>query len=155
MDRPIRFRGRAYYSGSWVYGFYFITGRYDAQIWQDKEDSPVKVDFRTVGEYTGKDDEDGREIYEGDILSCWYDKPVLMRNEHVWPHEEFEVSPEARKQEVYWEDGSFKIFDHGTHDWMLLGVADTTKTKVIGNIHEHPGMVPSERERRSLKMIWR
>lgn len=108
-----------------------------------------------IVQFTGLLDKNRQEVYEGDILSCSHDKPITVRNEHVWPHEEFQIKPEDRKQEVYWSDASFKLFDHGMQDWMLLEVAGVGGMEVIGNIYENPDMAPNEKTRRHLKILWR
>lgn len=66
--REILFRGKAKNSGEWVYGFYtcvdelcFITL---SQTYIDK----VEVDPKTVGQYIGINDRNGKKIFEGDLI---------------------------------------------------------------------------------------
>lgn len=124
--RDIKFRGKRLDNGEWVEGDYFRKYIYDRDDnvslhhligWQvadndgemcnDYED----VDPATVGQYAGLKDKNGKEIFEGDILSDG-----------------------AFTYEVRYEGTGFVMILDGQAYTM-----DTRPTKiVIGNIHDNP-----------------
>uniref|UniRef100_UPI0040561EF4 YopX family protein n=1 Tax=Alistipes sp. TaxID=1872444 RepID=UPI0040561EF4 len=74
--REIKFRGKTQ-NGKWVYG-YFAKFAHDSvpAILEDTEDGiePRKIIPGTVFQFTGLHDRNGKEIYEGDIVSFTADK---------------------------------------------------------------------------------
>ena len=120
--REIKFRGMDIVNNKWLYGNleiplinqskskHFIVGHFYGQY------QKLEVNPKTIGQYTGLKDKDGKGIYEGDIVECFNDG-----NSYV----------------------SFKGGAYGLiFDYSFIPFSDVYgEMKVIGNIYEHPHLL--------------
>lgn len=133
--REYKFRGKRIDNGEWVHGF-LVTSVNDrtyiiVYATEDAVNTGNKIDFiyvevipETVGQYTGLNDKNGKEIYEGDVHE--YDGMRFDVRFGFFFDEEFQ-------EESYgWYMYNKKYPDVGGR----LDKASDTYVEVIGNIHE-------------------
>lgn len=127
MERRIKFRGKNIHTGEWLYGDYHREGKthYITKPGQYlREYAPIEfiVDGKTIGQFTGLLDKNGKEIYEGDvILQQAYSgkKPMLVRFEH----------------------GAFVTGEHSGSSTAIRPMLIQKRCEVLGNIYDNPGLI--------------
>lgn len=148
--REILFKAKRKDNGEWVEGYY--QKRYDTQndeqhfifwsksytVWEYAE-----IDPTTLCQYTGLTDENGRKIWENDILRYSYDyagSPFLKDGEEI----KYSVGA------VFWSEwrGSWAVCGRGnekcTNNDVFKYNRNPNRTEVIGNIFDNPELLEVE-----------
>lgn len=127
--RTIKFRAKDF-DGVWHYGSLVYTNILDAKIYSQTENGSLKItDWLfvipdTIGQFTGLYDENGKEIYEGDILK-WEADNRLYAVVFNWGM--FYASVEVCNQETY---GGFPL--------NTLAEDNGKDIEIVGNIYDNP-----------------
>lgn len=133
--REILFRGKDSITKSWVYGALvqqqddplkekaFIISYSNYQFGDFSEAVMHEVDPETVGQYTGFVDENGRKIFEGDIVSIFSSKVFLFA--------------------VKWNGNQYvlKCTTNGVSDNILNVIESPEDVEVVGNIYDNPELI--------------
>ena len=125
--REILFRGKNKLNGAWFCGDLRNYENSKAKaIFSHEHLFRVEVDPNTVGQFTGMTDNNGKWIYEGDILKFSY----AGKNKGV-----------EGMETVVFKNGKFGV-EWGWHRELVAldGFANTTM-EVIGNIHDNPELL--------------
>ena len=141
--REIKFRGKAIDTGEacyeeWIYGYLYIENpKYCSNCCYifnelgissdgDEIDGLVEVDCASVGQYTGLQDKNGMEIYEGDIMVV---RHLHDGDDDVW------MNDAAIPFVIEWDD-------HYIGFNLAARVSrHPSDYEVIGNIYENPELL--------------
>lgn len=149
--RDIKFRGQMETTKGkkWVYGNYYKV----KSFFDDKEKvyigvirgnhlQDLAIDENTLGQYTGLKDQNGKEIYEGDIIEFSYD--TFTGN----------FDTKIGKGTIEFISGAFyikpfeiedkKIKDIENEEWFLLYSVNKDALEVIGSIYDNSELLEAE-----------
>lgn len=127
--REIIFRGKTE-KGEWVYGDLLhpdLYGNgYSIEDFTKGKNNCFDVIPETVGQYTGLTDNNGKRIFEGDIINCWSEGvnaqgTVQQRRDGLWI-----IYPSWQKN-IMWG--------------LCPDEYSNTTVEVIGNIHDNPELL--------------
>lgn len=137
--REILFEGKRVDNGEWIEGYYLYSAlanfknptAFDSifRHWIVTPAGKVfKVDYKTVGEFTGLLDKDGKKIFEGDLL--------LDNGGLIWLVA-FENGAFVCKDET--SVTYFNFYEHSDYDSKTKSFKSyISNYKKIGNIHDNP-----------------
>ena len=126
MSREIKFRAKRLDNNQWVIGYYLPTQYGEKHFIYFaleflNEHTRIEIDPKTLGQFTGLKDKNGKEIYEGDVV--------------------FSESNQYYKQdEIVWDCYEMG-WDIGKKDSWKLRSPMSSKTEIIGNIYENPELI--------------
>lgn len=128
--REIKFRGKNN-DGNWCFGD-LIQSNNDHDVWihATKINHTYKIAPATVGQFTGLLDNNGKEIYEGDIL----------RFAPPWRWEE----GERRVGVVVFKYYAFVVKYDDTSTGLFTLAANDAPYTIIGNIHDNPNLLEAD-----------
>lgn len=124
--REIKFRGYGTddKKRGWIYGNLLIEKIVDLVCIQDENCHVWEVEPESVGQYTGLKDEDGRDVYEGDVMAYKDSTSTLIKG-RVW----------------YRNGGFFVTHPKRVNGYLLNVVTGEFLGHVIGNIYDNPDLL--------------
>lgn len=125
--REILFRGRPDDGSDWVFGdlIHRRICKYDIVIIRTEDSgfdnyNEYEVVPETVGQYTGLTDKNGTKVFEGDIVTRYFDDFGLIEYEVEFDQGEFLLIP----------------IEDRTDTWAIR-ISGESEITVIGNIHDN------------------
>ncbi|HAB8284545.1 hypothetical protein GO704_00915 [Listeria monocytogenes] len=113
--------------GSWAYGGIFenkiISRNLDMDSHYHGFISEIEIDLKTIGQYTGLKDKNGKKIFEGDIVD------ISVYDRLDWS---------SIKGKVVFLNGAWLVEDVG--HFAITLQSETNEIEIIGNVHENLGL---------------
>ena len=136
--RQIKFRGKSINSNQWIFGMTISFGtikRKSSDIFIEiSEEKWSGIKTNTLGQYTGINDKNGVEIYEGDIL---LDYEIELESQQDISGKLPVVYDSSKCQ--FSVDNSFK--KDGSSLVNFVEYFGIENIEVVGNIHDNPEML--------------
>ena len=128
--RIIKFRGKAKENNIWLYGNIQIPSKENVGyfMWGGEYHLQYEVFPETIGQYTGLQDKNGTEIYEGDIIRS-YDREGNPIIHYIHWHNSNACYVATMPQYPC-------ICSIVTKDWI-----EEFEKEIIGNIHDNPELL--------------
>jgi uncharacterized phage protein (TIGR01671 family) len=126
--REILFRAKAKEDGKWIEGFPVRIYDYGGFVWDmhpfnTNFETTRSIDPKTIGQFTGLTDKNGKKIFEGDVLDCksgLYERCKVIFNEFC---------------------SAFQLeCADGFSDFFLCSI-NHKEMEIIGNIHDNPELL--------------
>ncbi|EPS8735746.1 YopX family protein [Listeria monocytogenes] len=143
--REIEFRGNRIDNGEWIYGnlmqfedsatFIFADERKGASTLTYAHfiiNNMHAIDEKTVGQYTGLKDKNGKKIFEGDIVAFSEDDFHVFNSQVEYFSEVGYPAFDIKVPSTYYFDSN--VFSE-------VSMSGLYEIEVIGNIHENPELL--------------
>ncbi|EAA0076098.1 hypothetical protein JIL33_000299 [Listeria monocytogenes] len=143
--REIEFRGKRIDNGEWVYGnlmqfedsatFIFADERKGASTLTYAHfiiNNMHAIDEKTIGQYTGLKDKNGKKIFEGDIVAFSEDDFHVFNSQVEYFSEDGYPAFDIKVPSTYYFDSN--VFSE-------VSMSGLYEIEVIGNIHENPELL--------------
>jgi hypothetical protein len=122
----MKVKARTFYKGEMYYTHHkgypghldLSNGDWEIEVIYENGDHGGLMPVKEVELFTGIYDQNGKEIFEGDLLQMQYGLAI-----------------------VYFKNGCFKIEFDTDSDLLWLYCRKNDDTKVVGNIHENPELL--------------
>lgn len=137
LEREIKFRGYSKEYGGWLFSHRLFTNMEEGP---NKGKTFLNVtdyiddweEVECLGEFTGLQDKNGKEIYEGDIFHY---EETSDDDGYILDNEEY--------VKVAWVDecGGFYIVNQNEEPYCILGEALEDCLEIVGNIYENKDLI--------------
>lgn len=130
MKREIKFRYRYTDGKNWIFQSFTLEQIINGEPFEILSDNPMLKNYKYDGynQYTGLKDKNGKEIYEGDILT--YDERIRGFVKYIGCSFIIEwVGIDTYSDLLGWDN------------WRSGKTSDGSKYEVIGNIYQNPELL--------------